>query len=188
MTGPNYIVIQGAGEGAYEEDRHFAAMVQEQVGNARRVAYPKINGLETLDWSTAKTELEAALNEAGDGCVVVAHSLGGASILKLLSEGANVPRIEAFYLVATPYKGKDGEFGADAFAMEPDFGDRLPQFGLLKFYHSQDDEFVPVAHIERCAEKLPTADVEIVDGQGHQFAAKPFTELARDMKAISTAA
>ena len=186
MSASYIIVIQGAGEGAYDEDRPLADFVQDLAADDDDFAYPKIDGLETLNWSRAAAEIAAAFDGVGDGCKVVAHSLGGAALLKLLSEGGKLPRIDGLFLVATPYKCKDGEFGTDAFALDNGFAARLPSIGRIQFYHGRDDDFLQVSHVERYAEKLPHAIIEIVDGQGHQFADKPFTELARDMATLQS--
>lgn len=171
------LFVQGAGEGAYEEDVPLADFVRGVAGD---VAYPRIDGLERIDWSSARKELAAALAGLEDGGRVVAHSLGAAAVLKLLSEGAETPRIAALFLIATPYKGKDGEWGGDDFALDTDFADRLPDCGDIRLYHSADDEFVPLDHVHRYGTKLPQAKVTVLDGYGHQFSSKPFQELAED--------
>jgi pimeloyl-ACP methyl ester carboxylesterase len=99
-----------------------------------------------------------------------------------LSEGAETPRIGALFLIATPYKGKDGEWGGDDFAIDADFADRLAEYGEIRLYHSEDDEFVPVDHVRRYGSKLPQAKVSILNGYGHQFSSKPFRELAEDLR------
>lgn len=186
MPNSTIIVVQGAGEGAYDEDAPLAEYVRGVVEDPASVAYPKIKGLEELDWSQAELELKSALNGLSEGGIVIAHSLGGAAILKLLSSGADHPRIDGLFLIATPYKCKDGEWGTDDFALENDFGARLPKIGTLHLYHGRDDDFVPLAHIERYAQKLPQAHVEVVDGQGHQFTEKSFTELKRDLATLNS--
>ena len=155
------LFVQGAGEGAYEEDKPLADYVRSI---ATDVAYPRIDGLERINWSSARKELAAALSGLEEGGTVVAHSLGGAAILKLLSEGAETPRIGALFLIATPYKAKDGEWGGDDFALDTDFADHLHDCGDIKLYHSEDDEFVPVDHVQRYGAKLPQAEVTVLDG------------------------
>lgn len=183
MTQPKILFVQGAGEGAHREDAPLAGFVRSLTQNPAAVAYPEITGLETLKWSLAATELKAAITDLAEGGSLVAHSLGGAAVLKLLSQGLRAPRIGGLFLVATPYKCKDGEWGNDDFALENEFADRLTDVGTIYLYHSRDDEFVPVDHIERYAKKITRAEVRVVDGQGHQFTSRRFDELANDLSA-----
>lgn len=182
MTKATTLFVQGAGEGAYEEDRLLADYVRGLSDNPSDVAYPKIDGLERLDWPSTKMQLQAALTNLADGARIVAHSLGGAAILKLLSDGAEAPRLSGLYLVATPYKCRDGEWGTDDFALDNDFAERLPECGTIRLYHSRDDEFVPAEHVRRYGEKIAGAKVAVLDGYGHQFSCKPFTELDCDLR------
>ena len=180
------LFIQGAGEGAYDEDKALADFLRSIQDDPSDLAYPKIEGLESLDWTKARTELLDALAGLEDGGCVVAHSLGGAAILKLLSEQPDAANIQGLFLVATPYKVMDGEWGTDDFAIDLDFASRLPDCGTIKLYHSQDDEFVPVEHVKRYGEKLPYGVVAVLDGFGHQFSSKPFQELADDLVKMKT--
>ncbi|MEO1090559.1 MAG: alpha/beta hydrolase [Pseudomonadota bacterium] len=182
MTKSKILVVHGAGEGAHEEDAPLAGFVRSLADDPASVAYPEIKGLETLNWSLAATELKAAITNRAEGCKLVAHSLGGAAVLKLLSQGIRAPRIGGLFLIATPYKCKDGEWGSDDFALENDFADRLPDVGTIYLYHGGDDDCVPVDHVERYAKKLKHAQVRVVDGQGHQFTSRRFDELATDLR------
>ena len=175
------LFVQGAGEGAYEEDKPLADFVRGQAKDPSEVAFPKIEGLERLDWQRARQELDAALSNIADNGQVVAHSLGGAAILKLLSEAGKARPIKGLFLIATPYKCKDGEWGTDDFALDNDFAVRMADCGNIRLYHSRDDEFVPTDHVHRYGEKLKQAKVSVLDGYGHQFSSKPFQELADDL-------
>ncbi len=176
------LFIQGAGEGAYDEDSALADFLRSLEDDPGDLAYPKIEGLEMIDWAKTRKELSDALADLVDGGCVVAHSLGGAAILKLLSEQPDAARIGGLFLVATPYKVTDGEWGTDEFAIDLDFAGRLPDCGTIRLYHSRDDEFVPVDHIDRYGEKLPGAVASVLNGYGHQFSSKPFRELAEDIE------
>lgn len=170
------LFIQGAGEGAFDEDKLLADAIRNQQGSGAGFHYPKLEGLEKIDWAVAAKELSNALSKLEAGGIVIAHSLGGAALLKLLSEHPEIADISSLYLIATPYKVKDGEWGTDDFAIDLDFASRLPHCAI-RLFHSRDDEFVPFEHLQRYGDKLPNATLIGLDGYGHQFSPKPFNEL-----------
>ena len=51
------------------------------------------------------------------------------------------------------------------------------------FYHSQDDEWVPFAHLRIYAKKLPQAAIRKFDGRGHTFN-DDLSEVAADIKGL----
>lgn len=178
------LVVHGGGEGSYCYDAPLANFVRGQLDDQTQVAYPKFKGLEQLDqfdWNIIRKELEGALENLADDGQVIGHSLGGAAILKLLSEEHKARRINGLFLVAVPYICKDGAWAMDDFAIENDFATCLPDCGDIHLYHSSDDEIVPVDHVHLYAEKLKQASVTVVDGYGHQFSSKPFLELGDDL-------
>ncbi len=181
MTAYDILFVQGAGEGAHPWD-------QPMVDNFRaalpgeNIAYPVLQGLETVDWPLAKRELLDALGGLKDGGSIVAHSLGGAAVLKLLSEVKVAKKIAALFLIAVPYKAVDGEFGTDNFALTVDFAKSLSDVPVT-FYHSRDDDFVDFANLARYREKLPGARFREVDGHKHQFLGV-FPELADDVRGV----
>lgn len=179
MAPRNILFIQGAGEGAHAEDRLTVEALERLLGTT--IAYPRIEGLEEVDWDRAKMELTAALGEAEPDTLIIAHSLGGAAVLKVLADGNGLPDLGGLFLLGVPYKLVDGEFGKEGFAIDLDFASRLPSGLPITFYHSRDDEFVSFAHLARYESRLPLARFRAVDGYGHQFATKPVTELAEDM-------
>lgn len=183
MASARFFVIQGGSEGAHAEDRLLADYVRSLAADPEDVIYPYLSGLEQLDWGLAQGELAAALADEPDGLRIIGHSLGGAAILKYLSEGGRAPRIDALYLLAMPYTGRDGEWGDGDFALETDFADRMPDCGRIRLYHSRDDEFIPTSSLDSYAARMPGAIPLLLDGYGHQFTSRPFTELARDLAA-----
>jgi pimeloyl-ACP methyl ester carboxylesterase len=48
----------------------------------------------------------------------------------------------------------------------PDPGADLPR---MVFFHSRDDEEIPVAHLERYGERFPKASVHALNGCGHLY-------------------
>jgi uncharacterized protein len=183
------LLIQGGGRGAYEEDAPLADFLHQQVPDPAQVAYPKLESLELewTDWPLMRQELEAALSAIAENGQVVAHSFGGAALLKFLSVGGKARPIKGLFLVAVPYMCADGAWGGGDFAIDNDFAARLPDCGGIHIYHSRDDDIVPVSHAHLYAAKLPQAKLRLLDGYGHQFCARPFGELAADLAAKAEA-
>lgn len=178
------LFIQGAGDGAHVEDQALADYLQSALGSGFDVRYPRFQGLEDVDHAQWIREIHAAWKDLDNGAIVVAHSLGGAALLKFLSENTPRAAIRGLFLVAVPYKGKDGEWGTDDFAMATDFAATLPEVGPIVMYHSADDEWVPYSHLDRWAEKLPKATVRRFTDRGHSFAGTAFVELVGDIRAL----
>lgn len=184
MQNHDILLVQGAGEGAHAEDQALASYLKSAVAPDRAVRYPKFSGLENVVYKTWKDEMAAELKAGGDPSIVVAHSLGGAAVLKYLAQERRDLSLAGLFLIATPYKCIDGEWGGDDFALAVDFAAALPSMGAIMLYHSEDDEWVPFAHLARWAEKLPGATSRAFTDRGHSFSAKAFPELIADIRGL----
>jgi hypothetical protein len=162
------LFVHGGGDDAYRWDRKLADRLQEALGTTPQLEVPKFDGLEELDWAATKRDLGEALRALPDGAIVVAHSVGASAILKLLAEGLD-PKLRHLFLLAPPYNGADGEWGAHDFALPADFARHLPKDLPVTLWHSRDDEIIPVASAERYRQKLSPGEVILLDGYGHQF-------------------
>ena len=165
------LFVHGGGDDAYRWDKKIADRLQAVLGSSRPLACPHLEGLEALDWRAVAHELGDALSALPPDAVVVAHSVGAAAVLKLLTTGLD-PHLNHLFLLAAPYNGADGEWGDSDFAFPADFAKRLPKGLPVTLYHSEDDEVIPVESAYRFAEKLPSAMLVILDGYGHQFTGK----------------
>ena len=167
-TQPEVLFIHGGGDEAFDYDKKIVERLQAALGPDLRVNFPFIEGLETLEWRAIATELGGALSVLPAGSIVVAHSIGASAVLKLIVGGSD-PKLAHLFLLAPPYNGADGEWGESEFSFPADFAQRLPKGLKITLWHSEDDEIIPADNARRYAEKLPTADVHILDGYGHQF-------------------
>ncbi len=178
------LFVQGAGEGAHAEDQALLDALQTALGPDWRLSYPKFDGLEQLDlaaWRRQMADAMAGLDEDG---VIVAHSLGAAATLKFLLEDAPGRRLRGLFMIAAPYKGTDGEWGGDEFAVALPPTVELPGVGALHLYHSADDEWVPYGHLDDWLRRLPRAKAHRFADRGHAFAGQPFVELAEHLRAL----
>ena len=176
------LIIQGGGEGAHAEDQALADYLIQNLGSHTEIVYPKFSGLETIDYPAWRSQAIDVLKSLGDEAIIVAHSLSGPALLKVLAEDKPIHSILALYLVAMPYKCTDGEWGTDEFAIATDFVKNLPDIQQVMLFHSQDDEWVPFDHLSLYAEKWPEATIIPLDGRGHSFMKQEFSELTDAIK------
>jgi predicted alpha/beta hydrolase family esterase len=175
-------LIQGAGDGAYEEDEKLAASLRDLLGSEYNVLYPKMPNEESpkdKEWIAQISKELAAL----DGKVIlVGHSAGGAILLKYLLKENLAKSIAGIFLIAIPHWGPEDEEGEE-YPLQEGFASKLPKGTPIFLYHSRDDEWVPFAHLEIYAEKIPQATVRKFDGRGHQFN-NDLSEVAADIKSL----
>jgi len=178
------LFIHGGGEGSYDEDKELAHYLKRGLDSQYGFKFPKFDGLEKIDYETWGKQARSELTSFGDGGIIVAHSLGGSAMLKYLSEESCELSISGLFLIAAPYKVKDGEWGTDEFALEVDFYSNLSDIQRIFLYHSQDDEWVPFIHLEQWAKKIPNAVVRHMAGRGHSFTKVDFVELVDDIQSL----
>ena len=162
------LFIQGAGEGAYEEDGKLADSLQDALGVEYHVLFPKMPNEESPEDDAWIAQIAKELASFDGQVILVGHSAGGAVLLKyLLKENISKP-IAGIFLISIPYWGPEDEQG-DEYTLHEGFASQLPMGVPIFLYHSRDDEWVPFAHLAMYAEKLPQAIIREFDGRGHQF-------------------
>src|SRR6185436_5936147 len=96
----------GGGEGAYEEDGILAASLQNALGAAYEVRYPKMPLEESAEYADWKAQIAIEWSALDDEVILVAHSVGGSILLKYLTEEQVERPIAGLFLLATPYFGE----------------------------------------------------------------------------------
>jgi predicted alpha/beta hydrolase family esterase len=176
------LFIQGAGEGAYEEDEKLAASLRDAIGVEYNVIYPKMPNEENPEDEVWISQITKELASLDGKVILVGHSVGGAVLLKyLLKEKVQNP-IAGIFLISMPYWGPEDEEGEE-YPLHEGFASQLPKDVPIFLYHSRDDEWVPFAHLEIYAEKIPQATIRKFDGRGHQFN-NDLSEVAADIKSL----
>jgi uncharacterized protein len=176
------LFIQGAGEGAYEEDEKLAASLQDALGVEYNVHYPKMPDEANPKDKEWIAQISKELAARDDKMILVGHSAGGAVLLKYLLKGNLAKSIAGIFLISIPYWGPEDEEDEE-YPLREGFASRLPKGVPIFLYHSRDDEWVPFAHLEIYAEKIPQATVRKFDGRGHQFN-NDLSEVAADIKSL----
>jgi predicted alpha/beta hydrolase family esterase len=175
------LFIHGAGEGAFEEDGLLAASLQNALGLAYEMHYPKMPEEDSATYADWKALIERELATLDDAGILVGHSVGGSVLVKYLSEQQLDKPISSLFLLATPYWGADEFWKWDEARLPEDVAAKLASIPRIFLYHSRDDEVVPFAHLALYAAKLPQATMRVFDGRGHQFG-NDLAEVAKDIR------
>jgi predicted alpha/beta hydrolase family esterase len=183
MQSKEILFVHGAGDEAHAEDQALATYVKNAVALVYALRYPRFSGLENPAYAVWKEEMDAELRACGDPHIVVAHSLGGAAVLKYLAQQGKKLSLAGLFLIGTPYTCGNSEWGDD-FTVAIDFASSLPKIGAIVMYHSEDDEWVPFSHLARWSDKLPGAKSRSFTDRGHSFSASAFPELVDDIRSL----
>jgi serine hydrolase len=176
------LFIQGAGEGAYDEDAKLADSLQDALGVQYHVIYPKMPNEEDPEDKAWMTQISKELEPLDGKVVLVGHSAGGAVLLKYLLRERIPKSITGVFLISIPYWGPEDEQG-DEYLLHEGFASRLPIGMPIFLYHSRDDEWVPFAHLGMYRGKIPQANIREFDGRGHQFN-NDLSEVAADIRSL----
>lgn len=166
------LFIQGAGEGAYQEDAILAERLRRALGDGYDLAYPAMADEGNAPYEAWKQQIEAELARAQGSVVLAGHSVGASMLLKILADTVTTHRIAGiFLLLATPFWGGDGWLydGYEELELPADMAHRLPSSVPVFLYHCQDDEVVPFDHLALHARLLPEAEIRGLPKGGHQF-------------------
>jgi uncharacterized protein len=171
MMKKRVLFIQGGGEGAYAEDEKLVVALQQVLGAEYNVVYPRMPDEDDPQYETWAAQISEEQAALGAEAIIVGHSVGGAVLLRHLSEAKIDKPIAGIFIIAAPYWGAED--------WQADLPAGLPVF----LYHSRDDRVVPFVHLAKFAEKFPQATIREFDGRGHQFN-NDFSEVAEDIKGL----
>lgn len=176
----------GGPQGPHEGSNDLVHSLREALGEDYLVLYPMMPDPENPAYDLWKQRFEQELEAAGDGVVLVGHSLGGSVLLKFLSEEGSTKAIGGLCIVAAPYWGGAG-WQVEEYMLTTDFARKLPHIPRIFLYHSRNDEVVPFEHVQHYGEDLRWATIRIFENQGHLFSSG-LPELVRDIKNLTSTA
>lgn len=165
------LFIQGAGEGAYHEDKKLADSLRQALGSQYDVRYPEMPDESNAPYEQWKQRVETELATMAGPVILVGHSVGASILAKCLAESALDKPVAGIMLMSTPFWGGDGwrYEGYQTLELPEDLASKLPQNAPVFLYHSHDDEIVPFSHLALYARLLPKANVREIDRGGHQL-------------------
>ncbi|MET0338415.1 MAG: alpha/beta fold hydrolase [Caulobacter sp.] len=177
------LLIHGAGEGAYEADAKLAAALRRKLGQSFEVRYPAMPNQEEPNFEAWKCLIEHEVRAIGRRVILVGHSIGGSVIIKIATEGDLQGSVAGLFLVAAPFWHDHPVWRWDEVALSSDATERYPRGVPLFLYHGQEDEVVPVSHVDLYAKALPQAVRRCLSGRNHQLN-EDMTEVARDIERL----
>jgi predicted alpha/beta hydrolase family esterase len=179
------LFIHGAGpQGNHEGSNFLLSYLRERLGSGYHIVFPEMPDPENPHYKPWRKKVKNALHDVEDNVILIGHSLGASVILKYLSEKSPPRAIAGLFLVGTVYWGKKG-WEVDEYRLHDDFPDGLASIPNIYFYHSKDDQVVPVEHLWYFASAVPDAKIREFDQRGHLFG-KGLPELIEDIKSIKT--
>lgn len=168
MNAKQVLFIQGGGDGAHAADRPLAESLQRALGAGYEVHYPRLAGEGQPDLERWKRQVADELSTLRGAVVLVGHSLGGSTLLRLLSEEPVTADVAGLHLLATP-AWDGGQWAYDDLKLRSSAADKLAVIPRLFLYHCRDDAVVPFAHLALHAAQLPRATARELGQGGHQF-------------------
>jgi uncharacterized protein len=175
------LLVQGAGEGAHEEDAKLAESVRKELGPDYEVRYPAMPNEGDPDDDAWGDVIAAELADMGEDAVLVGHSAGAAALCMFLATRDLELRVAGIFLISAPFFGEGG-WQVEGFTMPKDFGLRFPDAPVF-LYHGSEDETAPIAHLDLYARAIPHAVVRRLEGRNHQLNDE-MTEVARDIESL----
>ena len=177
------LFVQGGAEGAYKDDARLAESLRSNLGPNYQVRYPAMPNEVDPDYQSWKRSILRGVQEMGEGAILVGHSIGASILIRMLADRVPRPSIAGVFLIAGPF-WHDHEFWRwDEVALPDDAADHYPRDVPLFLYHGDEDEVVPVSHLDMYAKALPDAVVRRLPGRNHQLNGD-MTEVARDIASL----
>jgi len=173
------LFIQGGGCGAHEEDAVLSASLQQALGDNYAVRYPQMPNEADPEMAAWMAKIANELATLDGEIFLLGHSMGGAALLKYLSEQPVDRPIAGLFLLAAP-SWDEHDWNFDDLKLPHDMAKRLSRIPRIFLYHSRDDEIVPFAHLALHAARLPQATLRVSDGRGHQFG-NDLADVAQDI-------
>jgi pimeloyl-ACP methyl ester carboxylesterase len=165
------LFLQGAGSGAYDEDKRLADSLQRALGPRFEVRYPAIPDDGDAPYEQWRQQIERELAGVPGPVVVVGHSVGASVLAKWLSEREDEQAIAGVFLIACPFWGGDGwrYEGYEELELPSGFAAGLPPGMPIYLYHCRDGA--------RDRRRRPPAQRRPVrGGAGHSISALATTE------------
>lgn len=178
------LFIHGGGEGAHKEDATLAASLRGKLGPAFEVRYPAMPDERDPDYKVWQRIIMDEAADMGEGAILVGHSIGASVLIKVLAGRGPMQPITGVFLIAGPFWHDHDFWHWDEVALPKDAGDHYPRDVPLYLYHGEEDEVVPVSHLEMYMKVFPQAVVQRLRGRNHQLN-DDMTEVARDIMSLA---
>lgn len=140
--------------------------LQFQLWDEYMVYLPQMPNKQNAQYNEWKILFEKLIDALDDDLILVWHSLGGAFIVKYLSENTVGKKIKKTHILGAPFWSLENENLA-SFLRKGDLTNLEKQAWELFFYHSKDDFVVPFDHVLQFKKHLPHAQYRFLEDSNH---------------------
>ena len=176
------LFVQGAGDMHHPEGSiHLARWLEHELGEDFRVLAPEMPDAENPGYERWRAAIEEHLGTIDGPVLIVGHSFGASTVLKMLSESPAPGEIRGLFFASTPWWEPEG-WSAE-FAVTEGFAARLPAVPTF-LYHAVDDPEVPSSHLDTYRAHLPGATTREIPGDEHSFV-HGLPELVGDIRSVA---
>ena len=152
----------------------------KDLGEAFDVITPKMPNSTNAQYYEWEIWLSNILTKIHGDVILIGHSLGGAFLLKYLSENTIKNKINALFLIAAPIESEHNEYLGE-FTKPNDTSNILRQTNKIYIMHSEDDKVVPYVQSQKLHKSIPSSKLITLQGYGH-FNKEHFPELINKLK------
>ena len=176
------LFIQGAGDMHHPEGSiHLARWLERELGDDFGVLAPEMPDAENPGYERWRAAIEEHLATIDGPVLIVGHSFGASTVLKMLSESPAPSQLRGMFLVEMPWWEPEG-WSAE-YAVTKGFAERLPAVPTF-LYHSVDDPEVPFSHLGIYRAHLPNATAREIRGDEHSYV-HGLPVLVRDIRGVA---
>ena len=167
-----------------EERKRWRDQIKVSTEVTHDFIFPLMPNKQNADYTAWSIWFDKVVPFLRSDVIFIGHSLGAGFLLRYLSENVVPVSVKQLHLVAGVIDDIDcpglGEFGIDI-ANWKGFSFSINE---VHIWHSTDDEYVPIHHAERLAEKYPEAITHYFTDRGH-FLQGEFPELLETISQTS---
>ncbi len=155
----------------------------EKLENDFEVIFPKMPNPMNAKYAEWKIYFEKLIPFLGKEIILIGHSLGGIFLAKYLAENNFSKKIMATFLIAAPFDSESSEYTLSDFILPASLDKFQEQGGRIFLYHSEDDNVVPFADLEKYQSALPKAEAVVFSDKKH-FNQEEFPEIVEMIKKL----
>jgi hypothetical protein len=155
--------------------------LRKKLGEDYEVIIPVMPNKTNAKFEEWKIWFEKFIPFFDDEVMLVGHSMGGAFLVKYLSNNTFPKKIKGVFLVSAVYDRDTDGCGLASFALPERFN---LQTETVYLYHSKDDPVVPFSALENYQKALPKARARVFNDRKH-FNQEEFPELVDDLVGLA---
>jgi predicted alpha/beta hydrolase family esterase len=159
--------------------------LNKELGNKYEVFLPNMLNSYNAKYSEWKIWFERLMLFCNKEVILIGTSLGGLFLIKYLSENRLNKKIKGLFMVAAPFGDSERhqKYTLANFSFKRNNFEKLTkQCKNIYFYHSKDDDNVPIVDFEKYKKYFnDSAKFYEFKNRGH-FSIKKFPEIIKDIK------